>query len=226
LVTDEQAREAASEILSARDFTRWTTDYDAWLAFIERLGDLIPDWLIDAVVQVADAIEAILDWIADFLGFFGVFGDVREGIGWLAVCLLAAALIVLGWHWQKRAAVRAGQPSERRRPGRDHAQAMEAARALARSGHYLAAAHRVQLATLAVLIEFDWLELARSDPNRTLRDRVRNSKIPEPEARRLIELVDRLERLWFSDRRDDRALFEDWQNLGERIVRVAAGRGA
>jgi hypothetical protein len=224
LVTDEQARGTANEILSARAFTRWDTDYQAWLTFLEQLADLIPDWLIETVVWISEGFESILDRIADFLGFFGVFGDAREGIGWLAVCVLAAAFIALGWRWRHRATTRAAPAAERRQPGRDHAAAMTSARTLARSGHYLAAAHRVQLATLALLIEFDWLELARSDPNRTLRDRVRDSAIPKPEARRLIELVDRLEMLWFSERREDRTLFEDWQSLDERIVAVASGR--
>jgi hypothetical protein len=226
LVTDEQAREAANEILSGREFTRWQTDYDAWLALLEELADLIPDWLIESGVWIGKMIETIFDSIAGFLEFFGVFGSAQEGIGWIAVCILAAALIVLGRHWLSRVAVEAGSSRERRRPGRDHAEAMKSARDLARDGHYLAAAHRVQLATLALLIEFDWLELARSDPNRTLRDRVRGSAIPKPEARRLIELIDRLEMLWFSERHDDRALFEDWLTLDERIVKVAAGRAA
>ena len=226
MVTDDQAREAAKEILSGREFTRWHTDYEAWLAMLERIPDLVPDWLIEALVWIGSAIEAIFDWIADFLEFFGVFGDAREEIGWLAVCLLAAAMIVLVRQWMTRSAGLKPSPEQRRRPGRDHASAMVSARRLAREGHYLEAAHRVQLATLALLIEFDWLELARSDPNRTLRDRVRASALPKPEARRLIELVDRLERLWFSEPSDDRALFEDWVSLDERIVKVAAGRVA
>ncbi len=226
MATDEQVREAANEILSGREFTRWNTDYEAWLTFLEGLADFVPDWLIEAVVGIGEVIEAVFDWLGDFLAFFGVFGDARAGIGWLAVCVLAAALIVLGWHWRQRATVEARSSAQRRRPGRDHAEAVKSARALARSGHYLAAAHRVQLATLALLIEFDWLELARSDPNRTLRDRVRDSNLPKAEALRLIELVDRLEKLWFSERHDDPTLFEDWLTLDERIVQVAAGRTA
>jgi hypothetical protein len=226
LVTDEQARDVANEILSGREFTRWHTDYETWLALLEAIAGRIPDWLIESVVWIGELIEAVFDSIGGFLEFFGIFGDAQEGIGWLAVCILAAALIVLGRHWLMRVAVETRSTQERRRPGRDHAEAMKSARDLARAGHYLAAAHRVQLATLALLIEFDWLELARSDPNRTLRDRVRGSALPKPEARRLIELVDRLEMLWFSERHDDQALFEAWLTLDERIVNVAAGRAA
>jgi len=223
LVTDEQARQAADEILSGREFARWQSDYESWLAMLERIAELTPDWLISAFVWFAEAIDVLLDRLAGFLEFFGVFGDVEEGVGWVAVCLLVAALIVLGRQWVVRMAEAPGSAAERRRPGRDHARAVKAARDLARDGHYLEAAHRVQLATLALLIEFDWLELARSDPNQTLRDRVRASAIPKPEAGRLIELVDRLETLWFSEPREDRVLFEDWLSLDERIANVAAG---
>ena len=83
----------------------------------------------------------------------------------------------------------------------------------------------MQLATLALLIEFDWLELARSDPNRTLRERIRASSLPGRERDQLIDLVDRLEALWFDEPREDRSLFEAWLALDARIVAIATGGG-
>jgi hypothetical protein len=74
-----------------------------------------------------------------------------------------------------------------------------------------------------MLIEFDWLELARSDPNRTLRQRVASSSLPERERNKLITLVDRLEALWFDEPREDRELFEEWLALDERLSRVGSG---
>jgi len=226
LATDEELRNAAADILAGSEFTRWHTNYESWLTLLERIGELIPDWLIQVLSWIQHAARAAFQWIGEVLRLFGVLGDVGEGIGWVALCILAAALIVLGWNWQVGKARHRASGAAQRSPGRNHAEAIREAVALARRGEYLEAAHRVQLATLALLIEFDWLELARSDPNRTLRDRVRGSAIPKPEARRLIELIDRLEMLWFSERHDDRALFEDWLTLDERIVKVAAGRTA
>lgn len=223
MVSDEAARSTATEILASGEFTRWTTEYASWLRFLERLADLIPDWLIRLVSWIERSLGRIFDWIADFLGLFGISGDVSEGVGWLAVCTLAAAVIVLGWHWQSRRGFAQRARATPRNPGRIHADALREAVALAHRGRFLEAAHRVQLATLAMLIEFDWLELARSDPNRTLRDRVRESALPARERRRLIELVDRLERLWFDERREDRGLFEDWLSLDERLVSIATG---
>lgn len=223
MATDEEVRRAAAEILAENEFTRWYTDYDFWLALLERLGELTPDWMIQLLAWLRQAARAIFEWIGEILRLFGVLGDVGEGVGWVAVCILIALLIVVGWNWQARRTLHRQAGSAQRSPGRNHADAIREAGALARRGQYLEAAHRVQLATLALLIEFDWLELARSDPNRTLRNRLRESALPTRERSELIALVDRLETLWFDAPREDRVLFEDWVSLDERIVSIATG---
>lgn len=226
MVADEEARRAAVEILAASEFTRWHEGYESWLALLDRIVELIPDWLIRVVSSIRRAATAFFDWFTEFLRLFGVFGDVSEGVGWVAGCILVAALIAFGWHWQSRSSLRGVARNVQSSPGRDHAEALREAGALARTGQYLLAAHRVQLATLALLIEFDWLELARSDPNRTLRDRLRESALPTRECQQFIALVDRLEALWFDEPREDRVLFEDWISMDERIVTLATGRVA
>jgi hypothetical protein len=223
LATDEELRSAAAEILAGHEFTRWHTGYESWLALLERIGELIPDWLIQILSWIQQGARAVFQWMGEVLRLFGVFGGVGEEVGWVAVCILVAALIVLGWNWQARKTRRRTPDKGRHSPGRIHAEAIREAMALARRGRYLEAAHRVQLATLALLIEFDCLELARSDPNRTLRRRVRESVLPMRERGELIALVDRLEALWFDTPREDRSLFEDWISLDERIVSIATG---
>jgi len=223
LATDEEVRSAAAEILAGSEFTRWHTDYESWLALLERIGELTPDWMIEGLAWLRWAASAIFEWIGEVLRLFGVLGDVGEGVGWVALCVLIALLIVVAWNWQMRRTRHRESSTAQRSPGRDHAEAIREAGALARMGQYLQAAHRVQLATLALLIEFDWLELARSDPNRTLRNRLRESALPKRERSELIALVDRLEALWFDAPREDRLLFEDWVSLDERIVSIATG---
>jgi hypothetical protein len=223
LVADEAARDAAREILAGTRFTRWSEDYEAWLRLLERLGELVPDWLLDVGVWLKDAVQAIFSALGRFLSLFGIFGDVGEGIGWIAACLIVAAAVVLVWGWREVRQRQTRPPAALRSSGHLHADALREARVLAGQGQYLEAAHRVQLATLAMLIEFDWLELARSDPNRTLRDRVRNSRLPERERGQLVSLVDRLERLWFNEPEDDPVLFEDWIRLDERLASLATG---
>lgn len=226
--SDEQARAAAREILAQPEFARWERGFDGWLALLDGLVARIPAWLIELLTGLQDVVGGLLSWIGAglgrLLGLFGVFGDVSGTVGWTAVLLLLVATLVLLWRarslWQRRP--RATQTAIR--PGRRHADALREARSLAREGRFLEAAHRVHLATLALLIELDWLELARSDPNRTLRRRISVSSLPEREGRQLIALIDRLEALWFAEPRDDPRLFEDWLALDERIVSLAGVR--
>jgi len=223
LVADEAARAAAREILAEDRFTRWNHDYEAWLRMLERLAHLVPDWMLDVVAWLDRVLTAIADAIERVLAFFGVFGEVGDGVGWIALALIAAAIVFLVFSWRERNVLRTRALAPGRSPGRVHADALGEARTLAGQGRFLEAAHCVQLATLAMLIQFDWLELARSDPNRTLRERVQASPLPERERRQLIDLVDRLEALWFNEKLDDAALFDDWMRLDERLTVLATG---
>jgi hypothetical protein len=239
LVTDEQARVAAREILSRDEFTRWNQDFEAWLALLERLIAGTPDWVIASLDWLQAAFIAVLYGLGRVLAVFGVFGGAEDIVGWLAACLLAAIVIVWLWRWRSIRQAADRKRASSRVPARGHAEGLREAKALAREGRFLEAAHRVQLAVLALLIEFDWLELARSDPNRTLRQRIGDSALPERERRQLVELVDRLEALWFGPRQErvasleggrlsqdeDPELFEAWLSLDERIVSWTAGGG-
>jgi hypothetical protein len=231
LVSDEEARAAAQEILAQHQFTRWDGDFETWLRAFEGLIDLVPSGLIDALrwlqeMLIEKLLVQILSGLARFLNLFGVFGESSTVLGWLAVCLLVAAAIVLAYRIWGAEFFDSVPETEGRRSSRTHSESIADARAVAAEGHFLEAAHRVQLATLAMLIEFDWLELARSDPNRTLRQRVANSSLPERERAKLIALVDRLEALWFDEPRDDRELFEEWLALDDRLFRGACGGAA
>lgn len=228
MVSDEAAREAASEILAQHRYARWNDEFEAWLRAFDQLVEWIPDGLIDALrwfqeVVIQGFLVEILGWIGRFLRLFGVLGQTPSALGWVAVCLLLALAMLLAYRFFGEGGRDARTPIVARRPSRTHAEAIAESKALAREGRFLEAAHRVQLATLAMLIEFDWLELARADPNRTLRQRVAASSLPERERRLLISLVDRLERLWFDEPREDPDLFEAWIDLDARLVRVATG---
>ena len=228
LVSDEEARAAAQEILAQHEYTRWGVDFETWLRTFEALIDLVPSGVIDALrwlqeMLIERLLVHILSGLAQFLSLFGVFGESSTALGWLAVCLLLATAIVLAYRIYGADLFDSPTENGARRSSRTHSEAIAEARALAAEGRFLEAAHRVQLATLAMLIKFDWLELARSDPNRTLRQRVASSSLPERERNKLITLVDRLEALWFDEPREDRELFEEWLALDERLSRVGSG---
>jgi hypothetical protein len=226
LVTDEQARAAAREILAQPEYADEGQSLEAWIALLERLLELTPDWLLDSVVWLFDALAAVLRAISRALALFGLLGEPSEIVGWIGVVLLVSLAIVMAWRWRS-----AREGSWRRRVetyerARTHADAAREARVLAGEGRFLEAAHRLQLGALSLLVEFDWLELARSDPNPTLRRRIARSALPERERRQLVELVDRLESLWFDARREDPSLYGAWRSLDECLVSlVAGGRG-
>jgi HEPN domain-containing protein len=97
---------------------------------------------------------------------------------------------------------------------------LEEADALARRGMFLEAARRVQLAALDLLLRARVLELGRSDPNRTLRRRLRDAALPEAERRDLLALIDWLEQRWFRDRSEERELYDRWRSLHARLGAV------
>ncbi len=226
MVSDEQARAAAREILSRPEFSRWNEDFDAWLRGLEALIELVPDWLIEVLRWLEETVLetvllGLLRAMGSFLALLGGFGDVPGALGWISVCLLLAAGFVIGHRVRaarRRAAPVDAGPTD---PARSHARALEVAGALARQGRFLEAAHRLQLATLGLLIDRDWLELARSDPNRTLRHRVARSALSETDRDELVSLVDRVEALWFDEPREDAELYEAWRAFAERQARRA-----
>jgi hypothetical protein len=90
--------------------------------------------------------------------------------------------------------------------------------ALAAGGRFLEAARRMQLAVIELLLRRRVVTLARSDPNRTLRARLREATLPAAERGELIALIDRVERSWFRDGAADRALYDAWRRAHERLL--------
>ena len=227
MVSDEEARAAAREILSEPRFERWDGQYDAWIRVFQELVDRIPPGLIEALIWFQEVVlegllGGFLSTLIRFLSLFGVFGESSAAIGWTAVVLLLAVVLVLVYRARGGfgSARVEGSISRDRIPG--HANAVREARRLASEGRFLAGAHQLQLAVLARLIETGWLELGRSDPNRTLRQRAMASSLPESESGALIELVDRLEVLWFDEQREDATLYDDWLEFDARIENLGA----
>jgi hypothetical protein len=91
-------------------------------------------------------------------------------------------------------------------------------------GRFVEAAHCAQLASLELLLRKRCLELERSDPNRTLRLRLREARLPAAIRDRFVLLLDRLEGSWFRDRVADRELYSDWRSLHAQIAALPEGR--
>jgi len=100
LVTDEQARAAAREILAQPEYAAEGRSFEAWIALGERLLELTPDWLLDSVVWLFDALAAVLQAIGRGLALFGLLGGPSQIVGWLGAGLLVSLAIVIAWRWR------------------------------------------------------------------------------------------------------------------------------
>jgi hypothetical protein len=108
-------------------------------------------------------------------------------------------------------------PPPPRQTGGEEPSFVVEAEALAARGRFLEAARQLQLAVIQLLLRRRVLDLTRSDPNRTLRTRLRDAHMPEADRRDLLGLIDAFERGWFRDRREDPELYESWRAVHARL---------
>ncbi|MBX3025944.1 hypothetical protein KF840_13640 [bacterium] len=193
-IGDEQVRALAREILSREPYATWHGSDD-------------PLWWLH---HVSDWLERWNDWV----GALPAASQVLIIAGLLAVSALLLTHVV----WSVAAALRAPR-SDAAPPATDAAPSFAAeAEALAAQGRFLDAAHRLQLATIALLVSQRRLALSRFEANRVLRRRVREAALPSAERRTLLDLLDRLERGWFRDRAGDADLYGAWRALHARLA--------
>ena len=224
--TDEQVRALADEVLARppyavfRERQGWLGDVvDRVEAALRRLSDAIPDWVVDLW-------EAARNSVVETVG--GLFGDgglatlIRFA---LAIAVLAAfTTIVIAVLRELRDQHSGSSGGPGARTGEPKQSLLAEAEHLAGLGRFLEAAHAVQLAALEVLLRREWVVLERSDPNRTLRRRLREAALPDPERGEFLSLLDRLEGRWFRDRVEDRDLYAAWCGLHGRLVRLPVSR--
>lgn len=190
---DDAVRQLAAEILERPEFSQ-TWEENIFLALIRLISRFV-DWL--EAIRVAS-----------------------PAIYWLILAGLLSVALLLIFHiaWSIRAALSAPapevpQPTVRRQPRF----AQEAAE-LARQGRFLEASHRMLLASIHSLLQSGAIELARHQPNSTLRREIRRSALPRPLRGEFIDLLDRLERSWFRDRNDEPELYDSWRRLHRQLA--------
>lgn len=193
-IADEHVRAVAREILSRPPYGAWH-DTRA-LSSLRWLKDLLEGWN---------------DWVSGLPAF--------AQIVLLGGMLTLSALLLTHVVWSLVAALRTPRPDAAPAPAASAPGFADEADALAAQGRFLDAAHRLQLATIALLVTQRRLTLSRFEANRVLRRRVREAALPLADRRSLLELVDRLERGWFRDRAGDAALYDAWRALHARLAR-------
>ncbi len=191
---DERVRELAAEILAREEYAAHRLDVDAW--------------------------RALLRWIADGFAWLEGLRFAEPGLFWtVLIGLVLLSLLLLGHVvWTVSLALRMPDPDPAAAAGPEGPSLLVQAERLAGEGRFLEASRRVELATLALLLERRWIELARSDPNRVLRRRLRAAALPEPERGELLALLDRLESGLFRDGVEDPELYAGWRALHARLA--------
>ena len=224
-IPDERVRELASEILARSAYAAhrrprsWLQDQIDGLAdALRRIEGWIPDWLVDAWLAFVSALRGA---VALAFGDDAVVVLLRLA---LALAVLAA-FALLATRLLRELRERRPEPAlPGSRTDDDEPRLLAEAEALARDGRFLEAAHCIQLAALEQLLRKRWLELERSDPNRTLRRRLGEARLPEPLQLRFLAALDRLEGRWFRDRREDPSLYGDWRALHAAVLLLPESR--
>jgi hypothetical protein len=225
LPSADEAQAMAQEILARSEYARFrrtrspleelVDDLADWFRW---LGDLTPQWVIDLWQGAWQAVSDLF--------------DMAVGDDALVVLLrLALALAVLGTFgllahrvWRELRERQLDSAAAEPLVAIDAPRFIADAEAAARTGRFLDAAHSTQLATLQLLLAKHWLELERSDPNRTLRRRLAEASLPEPLRDRFLTLLDRLEGRWFRDRSEDRDLYSEWRALHASVAALPESR--
>jgi len=201
IASDERARELAAEILQRPEYADGQT---------YRLRSQI--------------LERLIEWLRDLSAWFDTLRFESPALYWTLLLVLLVTLVLLLAHvtWSIHAALTAARRPPERRPEAARPHFTDEAAALARGGQFLAAAHRLQLAAIELLLNRNLLDLSRFEPNRVLRRRLREARLPAAERDDLLALLDRLETRWFRDRTEDDELYRRWQALYERLERLPA----
>jgi hypothetical protein len=195
---DEHVRAVALEVLRRSEYARW------------REAQTVGEWL-----------RPLLAWLEHLNGGLQRLAWTQPVLYWLIIggLLCTAALLLAHVAWSVRAALSVPAVVATARPA-DGPSLVAEAEALAARGRFLDAAHRLQLATIELLLRRRVIALSRFEANRVLRARLASAALPAAERRTLLELVGRLEARWFRDRTDDADLYADWRALHRRLDAV------
>ena len=208
-LTDERVRALADEVLAR-------SRYAAYRRPKSQLQEL-PDWLRDSWEAVKRGLLGSLEGLLNDTPLALLARFLLATVIVVAVAAVMAALV----RALRASPVAADAAEPDARGSVDEASWIVQAEGFAGAGRFLEAAHCTQLAALQLLLSREWLALERSEPNRTLRRRLREARLPDTERVDFLALLDRLENRWFRDRVEDRDLYGAWRGLHARLETLA-----
>ncbi len=195
-ISDDRVRETVHEVVSRSPYAEWRPRGQyAWL-------------------------DQILRWLQAFSEWFNNLVDVSPllSLALIAGLFLLTFLLVAHLVYTIRRAIIAVRPAATSADRAPAASLLDEASVLARDGHFLAAAQKLQLAVIELLLVRRRLDLVRSETNRVLRRRLVGAGLPAHLRDEMTLLLDRLERQWFRDRQEDRELYEAWSRLHDAVA--------
>lgn len=190
-----EVRQVAREILRRPEFARWrAVEWEGAAAWFK-------EWL---------------EWVLEFLAGTAPVRPIVYLLFWGTLILL---MLLLSAHviWTLRSALRLRATPASHPESTTPIDLSATARDLAGDGRFLEASRCLYLACLDRLLQRGLLELSRSEPNRTLRRRLRQSSLPAEQTEELCRLLDRTETAWFRTRREEPELYEGWMRMLRRI---------
>jgi hypothetical protein len=189
--SDSAIRKLAHEILARREFGLMDESQPQWVHWLRRFVA----WIGHLRVQ-----SPVLYWM-----FIGAVA---------AVC--AAAIVQLVW--VLRAALRAREPALAPKLAAARPDLAAEASRLADSGRFLEAGHRLMIASFGLLAERSVIELRPDRSNRWIRAALRGSALAGTFGAEIATLVERTERRWFGDRRNEAEIYFDWRSVYQRLL--------
>ena len=197
-MSDDAVRELASRILARPEYAGATGAQSKAESWLFR-------WL-----------DRILHWFAGL----EVLRGSSPVLYWLIVLAIAGTCVALIAHvtWTIWIAMTAPEPTPTQRAsGAGMPDLAREAEALAASGRYLDAAHRLMLASFRTMAERALIELRPDRPNRWIRAALRGSALAENLSIEIDALVERTERRWFGDRANDPEIYARWRLAYEQL---------
>jgi hypothetical protein len=193
-LSDSAVRKLTAEVLARPEFSSASPKLPFWVEWLRKLSQWFKQF------QLLHESAPALYWLI-------VGGAVLVSVGLIAHII-----------WTLRVAMTAPEASRRNfATVRSVPDLALEARALAATGEYLEAGHRLMIASFHALADRSIIELRPDRSNQWIRHAVRKSPLQSNLVNDLDTLVIHTEYQWFGGRENDQATYLQWLSFFERL---------